>query len=578
MPPKRTSATPTAAPGRKKTKTSTSTKVAAAALHDVGEGPSAKPSSSKKVAAEHSDGDGSDTAEKLSEDGAQSDEVVEIEEKTAAKSKATAQISLLFTPRYRKAKKAKQGAGRPSSKAKTARKAIELEYDDDFDTFKKAVIKAAKSVVNKIDFKLTKFTYDDMDVEGKVPKGSNFWKKPWAIDSKKQFESFHRDLRAASDHYGECTLTLIEDESDSEVEMSDEDAFSSSGESDLADNSTKPKGGRKSNTATAAKTKKESAEERLQKRKIETMKAVNERWKCKEDGCNIGGHCIVDRHGTHYPLTKSKKDRYVRSICEVDIGSVEVPPRFLFDAKTKPRGRSGPRASLDRSPQHTSGFRDVTIILSSPAPPGGRSAGSRQLESASSRSLPHESSSNEKPRLKKTIDKPIEAGDACMTIKHLGHVMNVHPTTINRLHEHRFVRVSQLARVYTHNFDSLLSTFAPSPAELADVEDMLLRWSDTGQRSFAKRSPSTDSLRLSFRSTQEGELPDFNLLANTQPSYCVKRENGPSDEADELLWRQPSGTVVKIGREDAIELLDSSSIAHNDSELGSRGAASQTDE
>ncbi|KAL9938783.1 hypothetical protein V8E36_002502 [Tilletia maclaganii] len=500
-------------------------------------------------------------------------------------------LNLTFNCRPKKV--AKKGAGRPPTKAKIQRKIVDLQLDDTYSSFQSTVVTAAHEMAKKAGIKLGDIEYDDIEIDGKVPKGSILLRKAVPLDTKSTFLEFRSELFGAADRCGECNIEIGEAESDHDD--SDEEVFSAAEDDDAEAEASQTKR-KKSGKASVKADPKESAAERLQQQKISTLKEINARWQCDQDGCNLGGHCLVDKEGCHHPMTKTIKERFVYTICQCRVGSVDDPPSFLFDKDIKARGRNGPRPSLNATPQgkgknKSTGFRDINVVISSPTSMQGASPGRSRSEKGIT-------SSSGQHRLKRTIMEPLTPGDMSLTVDAVGAMMQMHKETLKRLNDARFVRVSALARTYEHNFGVFLDTFKPSPAELSDIEDLLLFWSassreastSTSHGMYAVAGPSNSGRssmyavqststavsggKYSFGPTCADDdlfsqldysspaIPRSLKLDPTSPRSTVKTE--PQSQSED----EPALAPVKIGRDDAIVLSDSAS-----SLLGSQDAA-----
>ncbi|CAD6895813.1 unnamed protein product [Tilletia controversa] len=324
----------------------------------------------------------------------------------------------------------------------------------------------------------------------------------------------------SSDRYAESKIEL--------QELDPEDI-----ESDFSEDEDDSPADKKHKRGRAAETPSLTAAEKLQEQRVETIKAINKRWACKDDKCNFGGECLVDKRGQHHSLTKYLKQRFARSIVDAGVGSVENPPSFLFDVEEKPRGLGGPRSSTTRTPPGKGkATADITILFSSPLTPSIHSPLTKTRKALE----PSRGSSSTSAGLKRSLPLPLAQGSLFTLLNNdSAGALRMHQRTIENLTNAGFMRISQIARAYATNFEQFVSDAKLSSGLLADVEDLLRFW---GESNGNVNSPGS----LNFGPTG---VDDFVDPPDLQPP--VKMEP-----------RSPLRSPLRIGRHEAIEVPDSS--------------------
>ncbi|CAD6972835.1 unnamed protein product [Tilletia controversa] len=440
------------------------------------------------------------------------EEDLDVDETLVQEAQKPAKLAVTALVQYHKPRQAKTGAGAPVRKSKPHRRIVDVKPGDSFKVFQINVLQAIEDILKKEGCIINDLKYEALDLEAKVPKGGP-------------------DIELA--------------ESDSIIDQDSDDEFSDSDDTlDAARSSKKRK--RKGTKSTLSKAE---IEEKLKNDKIKTMVAINEQWKCGEKDCNLGGHCLQDVNGKHYPLTKTLKERFVRSVCEARVGTVEKPPEFLFDAPDKVRGRSGPHSGQGRTPQGKGKGKstsDVTFLFSSPLSSTEFSP-SRSLTRRLTARKPGSSStaSSTSNLLNRTLKLPLTHGALGVMLDDLAPRVRMHKATVDCLKQAGYMRLSQLARSYEHNFNALVQDATLTAAALSDLEDLLLYWGSRDGKEFAKENHNP------FNFGPNEDEADLNDLSRN-----VKQEQ---DDLD-LPFARPRTPVV-VGREDAIVLEDSSAPA-----------------
>ncbi|CAD6916192.1 unnamed protein product [Tilletia controversa] len=471
------------------------------------------------------------------------EEDLDVDETLVQEAQKPAKLAVTALVQYHKPRQAKTGAGAPVRKSKPHRRIVDVKPGDSFKVFQINVLQAIEDILKKEGCIINDLKYEALDLEAKVPKGGPEWKGRLPVDSATAYKDYKQHIFKASDRFSECSIELAE--SDSIIDQDSDDEFSDSDDTlDAARSSKKRK--RKGTKSTLSKAE---IEEKLKNDKIKTMVAINEQWKCGEEDCNLGGHCLQDVNGKHYPLTKTLKERFVRSVCEARVGTVEKPPEFLFDAPDKVRGRSGPHSGQGRTPQGKGKGKstsDVTFLFSSPLSSTEFSP-SRSLTRRLTARKPGSSStaSSTSNLLNRTLKLPLTHGALGVMLDDLAPRVRMHKATVDCLKQAGYMRLSQLARSYEHNFNALVQDATLTAAALSDLEDLLLYWGSRDGKEFAKENHNP------FNFGPNEDEADLNDLSRN-----VKQEQ---DDLD-LPFARPRTPVV-VGREDAIVLEDSSAPA-----------------
>ncbi|KAE8184572.1 hypothetical protein CF335_g7979 [Tilletia laevis] len=435
--------------------------------------------------------------------------------------------------RFAAIKKAKTGPGAPPKSSASKRYTLDVNGTDSFASFKDHVITALKPLTTK--YSLASLSYNDLDLEAKVPKGHPLWsKKPLAIDSEERFKDFKESLFKPGCYYGESKLCIQEPETDTSSDE-DEEFSEDDDESDVAHSTRKRK---KSQPVKG---------DSLEKKKRATLQKVQQRWKCRRNGCNLDGHCLDDEFGKHHPLSSRALGRFVEAIVVAGTATIDEPPAFLFDREDAMRGRSGPRRSSEFSPvkphKDKAPSTSTASAHASDLPSGSRSA------SFSKRKL-----------LNKGLSTPLKEGPMLCSIAEIAAHLRIGQNTVKALHKAEYFRVSQLASAYSNNFEALSDELNMTASMLSNVEDLLKQWPEMDGNSRPSNQSHFDTGGFVFGPGSNDDDDIFGPANFQKSTVTVKQEASGSDltpSAHRTPIRRPLAQLsqpspIRMVAEDAI--------------------------